>query len=444
MIVIHTLKHVDAHHILWLLEELELEYEVVSYGRGANSAALPPSMLRRLHPLGLSPVLQIEEQLIVGADAIEHYLLEEHDAGQAWRSEDARGEQRFWLNYAKHEVLNLALGARGDDRRVLLDFHLDYIEGLLGARTWLSGDTFSPADLRLHPFFAALESANLLGDREHIARLLAAHRERPGFVQACSRSEHFAPETWLIARALGARAGEEATASPPRSELTAQTPKASQEVFVLETLIERIAGLGLAVNFEAPPEKLRTKGERTRLGLAQSLLDLLGAGNPSPTVEQVAEGAGVSRRLVFHYYDSLDMVYAEAIQIHGRRMLSLYRPIETTLPLRERLDAFLEQRVMWLEEITPVRAGAVLRMHDSEVVRHGVEAGRALLRLDTQHTFSPELAPHDDALRGSLTAAVCAITSWSYWRALRDEQGLSSESARAIIEMTLTTLLEST
>ena len=442
MIVIHTLKHTDTHHTLWLLEELELEYEVVSYGRGAAQSPLPPSMLRRLHPLGISPVLQVDEEFVVGEGAIERHVLAKYAADHALSSPAYEREQQFWINYSRCEAFDLALSLDDARKRTLLAFHLDYIESLLATRRWLLGDSFALADMHIHPFLTALENAELLGERQELHRVLAAHREREGFQRARARSERFAPNERLIARALGVQFREVDAEGVPHDMRQEQEKKESQEVLVLETLIERISELGLSVNFEAPPEKPRTKGERTRLGLAQSLLDLLNAGNPSPTVEQVAEAAGVSRRLVFHYYDSLDMVYAEAIQIHGRRMLSLYRPVETTLPFQERLDAFLEQRVMWLEEITPVRAGAVLRVHDSDVVRHGVEAGRALLRLDTQHTFSPELGTLDEALGSSTTAAICALTSWSYWRALRDEQGLTKERARSILEVTLRALLE--
>ena len=57
MIKLHYLNNSRAQRLLWLLEELNLEYELVTYERNKATMLAPPE-LRKIHPLGKSPVLE--------------------------------------------------------------------------------------------------------------------------------------------------------------------------------------------------------------------------------------------------------------------------------------------------------------------------------------------------------------------------------------------------
>src|SRR5690606_1059596 len=61
-IIVHHLMHSRSLRVLWLLEELGLEYELVRYERDANFRA-PPS-LERAHPLGRAPVVEVDGQVL--------------------------------------------------------------------------------------------------------------------------------------------------------------------------------------------------------------------------------------------------------------------------------------------------------------------------------------------------------------------------------------------
>ncbi|MEX0758004.1 MAG: glutathione S-transferase N-terminal domain-containing protein, partial [Tistlia sp.] len=56
MITVHHLSNSRSLRILWLLEELGVEYEVVRYERDPETMAAPPE-LRDVHPLGKAPVV---------------------------------------------------------------------------------------------------------------------------------------------------------------------------------------------------------------------------------------------------------------------------------------------------------------------------------------------------------------------------------------------------
>ena len=56
MITVHHLNNSRSQRVLWLLEELGLEYEIKRYQRDAKTMLAPPE-LRQVHPLGKSPVI---------------------------------------------------------------------------------------------------------------------------------------------------------------------------------------------------------------------------------------------------------------------------------------------------------------------------------------------------------------------------------------------------
>ena len=77
MITVHHLEHSRSQRILWLLEELQLPYEVVRYARDAKTL-LAPASLKRVHPLGKSPVLEDEAVTYVESGAIMTHLTKKH------------------------------------------------------------------------------------------------------------------------------------------------------------------------------------------------------------------------------------------------------------------------------------------------------------------------------------------------------------------------------
>ena len=69
MIVVHHLNNSRSQRILWLLEELELPYEVKRYQRDPQTLLAPPE-LRKIHPLGKSPVITDGERTLAESGAI--------------------------------------------------------------------------------------------------------------------------------------------------------------------------------------------------------------------------------------------------------------------------------------------------------------------------------------------------------------------------------------
>ena len=69
MITLHHLEMSRSQRILWLLEELDIPYTVRLYRRDPVSR-LAPAELKRIHPLGKSPVLSDGDTVVAESGAI--------------------------------------------------------------------------------------------------------------------------------------------------------------------------------------------------------------------------------------------------------------------------------------------------------------------------------------------------------------------------------------
>jgi len=74
MLTVHHLNDSRSQRILWLLEELALDYGIENYVRDTETNLAPPE-LEAVHPLGKSPVLTDDDNTIIESGAIIDYVL---------------------------------------------------------------------------------------------------------------------------------------------------------------------------------------------------------------------------------------------------------------------------------------------------------------------------------------------------------------------------------
>ena len=79
-IILHHLNNSRSQRILWLLEELNLPYDIRHYARDAVTNLAPDALLK-VHPLGKSPMIEDDGKLIFESAAIVEYLCERHNGG---------------------------------------------------------------------------------------------------------------------------------------------------------------------------------------------------------------------------------------------------------------------------------------------------------------------------------------------------------------------------
>ena len=171
-----------------------------------------------------------------------------------------------------------------------------------------------------------------------------------------------------------------------------------------------------------------------------ALLELIDEGDLRPPAPRIADRAGVSLRSVFQHFRDLEGLFAYATDRQLERIGALVRPLPTTGPLDDRLDAFIDQRAKIYEAVTPVRRAALAQEPFSP---HAVVARDRLLavaRAELERTFGLELAEAPSDLLEALDAAA----SWQVWEALRNHQGLDVDEARKVLRRLLRSLLVAT
>lgn len=205
MIVVHHLQNSRSQRVLWLLEELELPYEVRRYERDAQTMLAPPE-LKRIHPLGKAPVIEDQGRVIAETGAIVEYLVEK--AGGRLGPSANRDEvlrYRHFLHYAEGSMMPplLALlvvnrlGLLGKPARVpiqrMLDTHLDWLETELATRPWFAGEDFTAADIMMSfPLEASRHRAGLDESRPNLIDWLERIHARPGYGAALARGGDYA------------------------------------------------------------------------------------------------------------------------------------------------------------------------------------------------------------------------------------------------------------
>lgn len=219
MITVHHLNNSRSQRVLWLLEELGLEYEIERYQRDPKTMLAPPE-LRKVHPLGKSPVITDGAMTIAESGAILEYLVEKYGKGRLVPPEGTpeRLRHRYWMHYAEGSAMPPLLMKLVFDRietspapffvrpviralaqRVKRTFvepqialHLDYLEGELAKSTWFAGDEFTTADIQMSfPIEAAAARAGLDDSRPRLAKFLERIHARPAHRRALQRGGEF-------------------------------------------------------------------------------------------------------------------------------------------------------------------------------------------------------------------------------------------------------------
>ena len=185
------------------------------------------------------------------------------------------------------------------------------------------------------------------------------------------------------------------------------------------------------------PDGRTVRAQRTRQALVDALLALLDEGEVRPTAERIAARAGVSERSVFQHFRDREQLFEAVARQQYERVVPTLRPVDASLPLAERLDAFVEQRAGLYELITGVRRAALLLEHESTAVAGWLATARKAKAAEVERVFRREL----EGAGAEQRAAAVAAAAWTAWECYRFHQGLGVERARSAMRAALAALL---
>ena len=205
MITLHHLNNSRSQRILWLLEELELEYEIKFYKRDPKTNRAPIE-LKTIHPLGKSPVITDGERTIAETGTIVDYLLRHYGNGRLipeMGTADYEDYQHF-LHFAEGSamlplLLALYTDFLGDAAKPIQPMIMaeikgifDYVEYHLIKNEYFAGNDLTAADIMMiFPLEAAHARGRLKG-YEACQDFVAKIHKRPAYARALQRGGEYA------------------------------------------------------------------------------------------------------------------------------------------------------------------------------------------------------------------------------------------------------------
>ena len=221
MLTVHHLETSRSHRILWLLEELGVPYKLKVYKRDPKTRLAPPA-LKKVHPLGKSPVVTDEGDTFAESGAIIEYLVERygreavgelaHLAPPAGTAEQR--QCRFWMHYAEGSLMNwmvmklvfmsiptqpMPFFVRPIARAICngvqahlivpnLDNTLAFIEEHLSQHTWFAGKQLTMADFQMSfAVEAALSRSKTVSAYPQLQAYADRLRARPAYQRAVQK-----------------------------------------------------------------------------------------------------------------------------------------------------------------------------------------------------------------------------------------------------------------
>ena len=209
-LTVHHLRRSQSERIVWLCEELGLDYTLEVYDRDPVTI-LAPADYKALHPMQAAPVVDDGDVRLAESGAIVDWLLARYGGGRfvVQPTEPDFARYGYWLHFANANLQALMgrllllarLEVACDDptrqaTRGRLERALAMMDTHLATARWLAGDAFTAADimtvftLSTMRLFTPLDLAPYPQIRTYLARV----GERPAYRRAMAKGDPgFAP-----------------------------------------------------------------------------------------------------------------------------------------------------------------------------------------------------------------------------------------------------------
>jgi AcrR family transcriptional regulator len=196
----------------------------------------------------------------------------------------------------------------------------------------------------------------------------------------------------------------------------------------------------------APEERIDGRRQRTQVtrgNIVNAAIALQNEGNMRPSMQQIAERAGVSLRTAFqHFPEKHQLTHAVLDEL---TRLNRVDPPPAELATHSALDArmakFLEIRCRQLEGLTPHRRAANSMIATSKLLQEHRIKVRQRYRNVVETWFAPELDALADASRKKWLIAIATLVDWEMWQSLRTYPARSLAESRELLALLLSAAL---
>ncbi|HDY7880724.1 glutathione S-transferase [Vibrio vulnificus] len=204
MITLHHLNKSRSKRIIWLLEELGVDYQVVAYQRDSVTFLAPPE-LKAIHPLGKSPVIEADGKVIAESGAITEYLIAKHAPLRLAPAPESAEYVEYlqWLHFAESSgilplLLKVFLTKDGTQTQFLalyadaeINKVVGYLDQSLQGKNYLVGETLSGADIMNSFIVEIVQQFGLLEQYPNLARYADTLASHPSFVKAQALEQQY-------------------------------------------------------------------------------------------------------------------------------------------------------------------------------------------------------------------------------------------------------------
>lgn len=218
MIVVHHLNNSRSQRILWLLEELELEYQIKFYQRDSETN-LAPSTLKLVHPLGKSPVITDGDVTVAESGAIIEYLVKTYGAQlNPEAGSEAERQNTYWLHFAEGSLMPPMVAKLVFDKvrenakpffvkaiankiadkvmesyyNPIISNNMSFINTHLEHNEWFAGDQLSGADFQMSFPLEASVARGVTKQHPAIEAFVAKIHQRPAYKRALEKGGEYA------------------------------------------------------------------------------------------------------------------------------------------------------------------------------------------------------------------------------------------------------------
>ena len=204
MITLHHLNNSRSQRVLWLLEELDVDYDIKHYSRDPKTRRAPPA-LKAVHPLGRAPVIEHDDNIIAETGAIIEYIIRVRGNGK-FKPEIGTPEYNNYIHFLHYGegsamfplLLSMFTSLLGDAAAPLspiinseMKTHFDYMEYHLTGNKYFAGDELTGADFQMSfPLEAAKTHGRLLG-YDACLDFVNRIQSRPAYLRALEKGGHY-------------------------------------------------------------------------------------------------------------------------------------------------------------------------------------------------------------------------------------------------------------
>lgn len=171
----------------------------------------------------------------------------------------------------------------------------------------------------------------------------------------------------------------------------------------------------------------RKRSHSSRQKIVEAMMNLIVAGDLSPSAARVAEEAQIGLRTVFRQFDDMDAIYGEISAIISARVLPIAMAPYTSEDWRENVRDLARRRVQVFEVMLPFRLAANSRRYNSPLL-----LGQYAQIIHLERELMLRQLPDEVKKHRITTEAICAALSFQNWQALRHDQQLTAEDGGTI------------